>query len=133
MATTFAMTDALANKVMDAIFNQTNLTAPTTLTCKLYTAMPSQTAGTGGTEVTGGTYAAQTVTTLFATAASRAVDSNAQIDFGDAGSSFNILGWAIFDETPTLICSGTIASLAVSSGSAIRIPSGSFDLSLPVS
>lgn len=133
MATTFVFTDAFANKLLDAAFNQTNLTAPTTLTCKLYTAMPSQTAGTGGTEVTGGTYAAQTVTTLFNSAASRAVDSNAQINFGDAGSSFNIVGWAVFDEVPTLICSGTITSLAVTSGSVIRIPSGSFDISLPVS
>jgi hypothetical protein len=125
-------TDAFANKVLDAAFNQTNLTAPTTLTIKLYTAMPSQTAGTGGTEVTGGTYAAQTCTTKFTTAASRAVDSNAEIDFGTAGSSFTIVGWAIFDETPTMIVSGTL-SVSATTGAAIKIPSGAFDISVPAS
>lgn len=132
MATTFVFTDAFANKILDAAFNQTNLTAPTTLTIKLYTAMPSQTAGTGGTEVTGGTYSAQTITTKFANAASRAVDSNADIDFGTAGSSFTIVGWAIFDETPTMFASGTL-SVSATSGAAIKIPSGSFDLSIPAS
>ena len=74
---------AVLNSIGDALFTQTNWTAPTTLYLSLHTATPG---ATGASEVSGSSYARVLCTTSFSSV-DGTVTNTAQIDFPEVTSS----------------------------------------------
>lgn len=118
----------LENKLIDHSLGTTTFTKPTTVYAALYTVAPSDTGG--GTEVTGGSYARQTIT--FSAASSGSTSNNTNVDFNtmpaatvvavgvlDASTSGNLLYWGTLTTNRT-----------VTAGDSIRIASGALVVSL---
>ena len=119
----------LETKVLDHVFAGTAYTAPSTLYVALFTAAPSDSGG--GTEVSGGAYARQTI--AFTTSGDT-TSNNAAIEFPtatanygtvthvgiyDASSSGNLMAWAALTSSKT-----------IETGDVFRIPSGDLDITL---
>lgn len=116
--------DTLANQVWEAIVGKTTLPATTApIKQRLYTVAGSSAAT--GTEVTGGSYAAQTITT-WNSAASRAISNN-------TGTSFTLMPactvlWTEFWDsagTPVRKLCGAITSKVVAAGDTVSFAGGS--------
>jgi hypothetical protein len=119
----------LENKVLDHVFGGSAYTAPSTLYVGLFTSDPGE-AG-GGTEVSGGSYARQTIT--FTVTGSQA-SSSAAVEFPTATASWGtITHAAVYDAASAgnLLAYGALtASKTIDSGDVFRIPSGDFDIDL---
>lgn len=91
-----AKSEAYANDVLDALFGSGS---PATLYLGLYTDLPD-TDGTGGTEVTGGSYARKSVTnngTNWPAASGGAKSNGVAFDFATASADWgNIVGVGVF-------------------------------------
>lgn len=74
------MTNYLEAAILDHIFNGVPYTAPTDIYLSLYTAAMTD-VGTDGTEMVGGSYARQVVTSSMATSPDGRVSSNAVVTF----------------------------------------------------
>lgn len=127
------LTNAAENLMLDWINVVGTPTRPTSpLKVRLYTVMPNQETGAGGTAVTGGSYADTNVT--FTTAASGASENTADVTFPTATASWGtVLGIAVIDSagTPVLIWIGTLTtSKTVDTGDTFKIPAGSLDVTL---
>lgn len=124
-----SFSDYLETKVLDHVFGGTSYTAPTTLYVALFTAAPSDSGG--GTEVSGGAYARQTI--AFTTSGDT-TSNNAAIEFPtatanygtvthvgiyDASSAGNLMAWASLTSSKT-----------IETGDVFRIPSGDLDITL---
>ena len=124
-----SFSDYLETKVLDHVFGGTSYTAPTTLYVALFTAAPSDSGG--GTEVSGGAYARQTI--AFTTSGDT-TSNNAAIEFPtatanygtvthvgvyDASSAGNLMAWAALTSSKT-----------IETGDVFRIPSGDLDITL---
>lgn len=84
----------LLHELLDHALRNSDYVEPTTVYVALFTALPTDSGG--GTEVSGGSYARQSIT--FGAAASREVVSNATVTFPAATADWGtILGWALFD------------------------------------
>ena len=124
-----SFSDYLETKVLDHVFGGTAYTAPTTLYVALFTAAPSDSGG--GTEVSGGAYARQTIaftTSGDTTSNSAAVEfPTATANYGtvthvgiyDASSAGNLMAWAALTSSKT-----------IETGDVFRIPSGDLDITL---
>lgn len=112
----------LENIILNEVFNNTDYTPVATIYLALYTSNPTD--ADSGTEVTGGSYARQTIT--FGAASGGSVATDADITFSampsgtvtywgvrDASTGGNLLAYGAFD-SPTTLSSGD--SLTVSSG-----------------
>jgi len=119
----------LENKVLDHVFGGSAYTAPSTLYVGLFTSDPGE-AG-GGTEVSGGSYARQTIT--FTVTGSQA-SSSAAVEFPTATASWGTITYAaVYDAVSAgnLLAYGALtASKTIDSGDVFRIPSGDFDIDL---
>lgn len=119
----------LENKVLLHVFGATSYTAPTTLYAALFTSDPGE-AGTG-TEVSGGSYARQTIT-FTVTGASAA--NTAAVEFPTASASWGTVTYgAIYDAVSggNLLASGALTtSKTIASGDVLRIPASSFTITL---
>lgn len=118
--------------VLDWISGVGTPTRPTTpLKLALFTSMPNQETGAGGTEVSGGSYARTNVTM---TAASAGASSNsADVVFPTASASWGtIVGGAIYNNDGTLmIWSGPLGvNKTIDSGDTFRVPTGSLSISI---
>lgn len=92
---TDAKTDYLEDAILNHVLRNTAYTSPTTIYVGLFTAMPADD-GTGGTEVSGGSYARQSVT--FAAPVTGQVANSALVQFPTAtGAWGTILGMGLFD------------------------------------
>ena len=124
-----SFSDYLETKVLDHVFGGTAYTAPSTLYVALFTAAPSDSGG--GTEVSGGAYARQTI--AFTTSGDT-TSNNAAIEFPtatanygtvthvgvyDASSAGNLMAWAALTSSKT-----------IETGDVFRIPSGDLDITL---
>lgn len=124
-----SFSDYLETKVLDHVFAGTAYTAPSTLYVALFTAAPSDSGG--GTEVSGGAYARQTI--AFTTSGDT-TSNNAAIEFPtatanygtvthvgiyDASSAGNLMAWASLTSSKT-----------IETGDVFRIPSGDLDITL---
>ena len=124
-----SFSDYLETKVLDHVFAGTAYTAPTTLYVALFTAAPSDSGG--GTEVSGGAYARQTI--AFTTSGDT-TSNNAAVEFPtatanygtvthvgvyDASSAGNLMAWAALTSSKT-----------IETGDVFRIPSGDLDITL---
>jgi hypothetical protein len=118
----------LENKLIDHSLGTTTFTKPTTVYAALYTAAPSDTGG--GTEVTGGSYARQTIT--FSAASSGSTSNNTNVDFNTMPAA-TVAAVGVFDAVTAgnLLYWGTLTtSRTVSAGDSIRIASGALVVSL---
>lgn len=119
----------LENKVLGHVFSGAAYTAPTTKYLALFTAAPGE-AG-GGTEVSGTSYARQTV--AFTTTGDTSSNS-AAVEFPTAGSSWGTVTYVgVFDASTAgnLLCYAALtASKTIDSGDVFRIPAGDLDITL---
>lgn len=119
----------LENKVLDHVFGGVAYTAPATLYVGLFTTDPGE-AGTG-TEVSGGSYARQTI--AFTVTGAQA-SNTAAVEFPTATASWGTITYAaIYDALSggNLLASGALTtSKTIDSGDVFRIPAGDFDINL---
>jgi hypothetical protein len=130
-----ALSDYLENKLADHGVGTTTYTPAATLTVKLYTAAPSDTGG--GTEVTGGNYAAVALTnntTNFpeCVVGDTAIKSNGTvIQFPQASASWGtVTHWAIYAGADMLAWGPVAPTNVVSSGDAPKFAIGSLTIQL---
>lgn len=111
----------LENKVLDHVLKNTAFTQPANLYLALYTSDPGET--DAGTEVTGGSYARQTV--AFGAASGGSASNSGAVSFSgmpaatvthlgirDASSGGNLLYYAALT-TPLTVTSGSIVNFAI--------------------
>jgi hypothetical protein len=128
-----SVTNYAQNKLIDALLRAQSLSAPATFYAALYTVAPTATSGSG-TEVTGGAYARQAITsslanwagtqgagtTVASTGTSGTTSNNAQIQFPVATASWGtVVDLALLDALTAgnMWMFGTLgSSLAVSTG-----------------
>lgn len=89
------MSDYLEGKIVEHITGKTAYTMPTNYLA-LFTAAPSDTGG--GTEVSGGAYARQNLSTALGAQSGGSISNSSQINFPDATANWgDVVGWATFD------------------------------------
>lgn len=119
----------LENKVLDHVFGGVAYTAPATLYVGLFTSDPGETGS--GTEVSGGSYARQTI--AFTVTGAQA-SNTAAVEFPTATASWGTITYAaIYDALSggNLLASGALTiSKTIDSGDVFRIPAGDFDIDL---
>ena len=119
----------LENKVLLHVFGATAYTAPTTLYVGLVTSDPGE--GGTGTEVSGGSYARQTVTF---TVSGNLASNTAAVEFPTASASWGTITYAAVYDAATggnLLGSGGLATAkTIDSGDVFRIPAGDLDITL---
>lgn len=120
----------LLNFINPAATAPTRPTGP--LRVRLYTTMPNQETGAGGTPVTGGAYADTSVT--FGTASGGQASNSADVTFPTATANWGtVLGIAIIDSaaTPVILWIGTLAaSKVIDNGDTFKIPATQLVLTL---
>lgn len=129
--TTFA-----ADKVLDHLLGRTAYTMPTVFV-GLFTTNPTEPAGTGGVEATGGSYARVALSTgvgsLMGAAASGSSTSTSAITFAQATANWGtITGLGFFDAVTggNLLASGPLAANeVVNSGDTFSFPTGNVTVS----
>jgi hypothetical protein len=119
----------LENKVLGHVFGATPYTAPATLYVGLFTSSPGETGS--GTEVSGGSYARQTI--AFTVTGSQA-SNTAAVEFPTATASWGTITFAaIYDALSggNLLAYGALTtSKTIDNGDVFRIPTGDFDTNL---
>jgi len=120
--------DFAENALLDAIFNTTSY-APAAIYMSLHTADPGD---TGASEVTGGSYARQNVTTSFAAASGGSVSSNALIEWTNMPAT-TVTHIGVWDASTSgnFLWGGTLtASKTTNSGDTFQITSGNATFTL---
>jgi hypothetical protein len=88
------LSTAMKNSILDMLFNQQNITAPTAIWLSMHTADPG---ATGASEVSGSSYARVNVTNSFSAAASGAITNDVQIDYPEVtGSPYTAAFWGLW-------------------------------------
>lgn len=122
-----AKSNYLENKILDHVLKNTSYTSPATVYCALFTAAPGETGG--GTEVTGGSYARQSVT--FSTASSGESHNSADVVFTLMPAA-TVTHFGIFDASTAgnLLYYGAFsASKTTTSGDTLTIPASGLSIS----
>ena len=124
-----SFTNYLETEILDHVFAGAAYTAPSTKYLALFTGAPGETGG--GTEVSGGGYARQTVAF---TTSGNTTSNNAAVEFPtatanygtvthvgvyDASSSGNLMAYAALSSNKT-----------IETGDVFRVPSGDLDITL---
>lgn len=102
----------LSDKLLDHAFGEAAYTEPTTY-CALFNTTPTMPAGTGGTEVSGGSYARVALSGLMGAAASESITNGSSITLTTAtGSWGTVAGVGIFDALTggNLLMAGNLTS-----------------------
>ena len=119
----------LETKILDHVFGGTAYTAPATLYVALYTAAPSDTGG--GTEVSGGGYARQTI--AFTTSGDT-TSNTAAVEFPTATANYGtVTHVGVFDASTggnLMAYAALTSSKAIETNDVFRIPAGDLDISL---
>ena len=119
----------LENKVLGHVFGATPYTAPATLYVGLFTSSPGETGS--GAEVSGGSYARQTI--AFTVTGAQA-SNTAAVEFPTATASWGTITFAaIYDALSggNLLAYGALTtSKTIDNGDVFRIPAGDFDINL---
>ena len=129
-----AFSNYLENKVLDHTLRNTTYTPASTLYLALYTTDPTE--ANSGTEVSGGSYARQSLTpsTAFGAASGGSVNNASDITFTVAtGSWGTVTHFGICDASSggNLLYYGALtASKTVGNGDTFRFPSGSLVVTL---
>jgi hypothetical protein len=121
------------NKLLDHYWGDTSYTKPTTF-LGLYTTNPTMPAGTGGVEVSGGSYARVALATLLGTASAGSKTNTSAITFTTATASWGtVVGVGLFDASSAgnLLEAGALGtSKAVGIGDTFQIPISSLTAAL---
>ena len=119
----------LETEVLEWAFTGSGGTRPTAWYLALFTAAPSDTGG--GTEVSGGAYARQSVTF---TVSGNTASNSAAIEYPTATASYGtVTHVGVYDASSAgnLLCYATLtASKAIDTGDVFRIPAGDLDITL---
>jgi hypothetical protein len=122
--------DYLEDKIIDHILRAQAFTPPATIYVGLFTAAPSD-AG-GGTEVSGGSYARQSV--ALSAASGGASSNTADITFPQATADWGTIGWlALFDAVSAgnmLMWTALDASKVINNGDTFKINAGDLDVTV---
>ncbi len=129
-----AFSNYLERKLLDHVFRNVAYTQPTTVYVALFTTVPAGD-GTGGVEVSGGSYARQAITfTAAAGGAPASIPNNALVQFPTATANWGtIVGAGIYDAATggNLLEMGPLtASKTVATGDSFAFPTGTYTLSL---
>lgn len=122
------LSDYLEDKLLDHFLGTTSYTMPSSVYVALYTVAPSDSGG--GTEVTGGSYARQSV--AFDAASSGATQNSANIDFADMPSC-TVVAIGVHDASTggNLLVHGTLTlNKTLDAGDTLRIATGDLDISI---
>lgn len=119
----------LETEVLEWAFTNTGGTRPTAWYLALFTAAPSDTGG--GTEVSGGGYARQSVTF---TVSGNTASNNAAIEYPTATANYGtVTHIGVFDASSAgnlLAHAALTTSKTIETGDVFRVPSGDLDISL---
>ena len=117
-------------EVLDHVFGGSAYTAPTTIYAALFTVAPSDTGG--GTEVSGGSYARQSM--AFGTAASGSISNSGSVEYPTATADYGtVVAMGLFDAASSgnLLAYGNLtANKTVSNGDVFRFNASSVTISL---
>lgn len=134
-----SFSDFLENELLDHVFGNAAYTAPATLYIGLYTVAPtdSSTGSSGGTEVTGGSYARVSVTnnaTNFPAASAGAKANGTAVTFPQATANWgNVVAFGIFDASTNgnlLAWADLTAAKDVDNGDTASFAVGDIDITL---
>lgn len=124
------MSNYLENALINATLRNTSYTSPTTVYIGLYTSDPTD--ADTGTEVTGGSYARQSVT--FGAPSNGVSTNSAAIEFPQATGSWGTVGWIGIEDALTggnlLYHTALDASKTIASGDIFKIAIGSLSVTL---
>lgn len=125
-----AFSDYAENAVLDHVLGTTALTSPTDVYVALFTSDPTD--ADSGTEVSGGSYARQTM--AFNAAASGAADNSADVTFPTATASWGtVTHTGLYDASTSgnLLLHGALGtSKTIDSGDTIKFAAGDYDVTL---
>jgi len=117
-------------EVLDHVFGGSAYTAPGTIYAALFTVAPSDTGG--GTEVSGGSYARQSM--AFGTAASGSISNSGSVEYPTATADYGtVVAMGLFDAASSgnLLAYGNLTtSKTVSNGDVFRFNASSVTISL---
>lgn len=122
------LTNTAENKMLDALVGTASYSANTPIKLALVTAAGSDSAA--GTEVSGGSYARQTIT--FNSAASGSIDNASAVSFTNMPTC-TVVGIELWDSagTPVRLAYGSLTSnKSLTSGDTLEFAAGSITLSL---
>ena len=122
------LTNTAENKMLDALVRTASYSADTPIKLALVTANGND--ATAGTEVSGGSYARQTI--AFNAASSGSIDNDAVISFTNMPTC-TVVGIELWDSagTPARLAYGSLtSSKALTSGDTLEFAAGSITLSL---
>jgi len=120
--------DTIENQLLDALVGTSTYSVTGTIKLRLMTANGSD--ASAGTEVTGGSYVAQTIT--FTTASSGAIENSGAISFTGMPAA-TVVGIEIYDSagSPKRLLYGALtASRTVTAGDTVQFASGAIDITL---
>jgi hypothetical protein len=124
-----SFSDYLENALLNHVFRNTPLTAPSGTFLALYTVAPTD--GGGGTQVSGAGYARQAIT--FGAPSGGAISNTAPVSFTATGGNFGtVVAVGIFDAATAgnLLAWDAITSATVNNGDTITFPTGDIDITL---
>jgi hypothetical protein len=120
----------LENALINATVRNTTFTSPATVYLGLFTSDPTD-AGTG-TEITGGSYARQSI--IFASPSNGVTSNSAQITFPTATADWGTVGWiGIYDSLTSgnlLYHSPLTTSKTIANGDVFLVGTGNLTLTL---
>ena len=124
-----AFTDYLENKVLDYVFSGGSFSQPGTKYLALYTVAPTD--SSTGTEVTGGSYARQTVTL---TTSGSDTTNSAAVEYPTATAGYGtVVAVAVLDASSggnMLAYASLTANKTIATGDVFRVPAGDLDIAL---
>jgi hypothetical protein len=122
--------DYLENKVLDHVLRNVSYSSPTTVYVGLYTSNPTDT--NSGTEVTGGSYARQSLSVT--TASAGVVTSSADVTFPQCTASWGSVGFiGILDAVTSgnlLMHTALTTAKTIDSGDILKITTGNLTVTL---
>lgn len=121
--------DYAEDKVLELIVGKTAFATPT-VSCHLYTVAPSDTGG--GTEVTGGSYAAAATAGLWGTSSGGAIANSSAITFTTATADWGtVVAFALKDGSSNFLVWGDVTpNKAVNNGDTASFAIGDLDITL---
>ncbi len=124
-----SFTNFLETEILDHVFAGSAYTAPATHYLALYTAAPGETGG--GTEVSGGAYARQSVSF---TTTGNTTSNSAAVEYPTATSSFGtVTHVGVFDASTggnLMAYAALSSSKTIDTGDVFRVPAGDLDITL---
>jgi hypothetical protein len=119
---------AVANAILNAYWNATNITAPTAVWIELHTADP----GASGTTAVALNTTRKDITAVMAAASGGAVTSDTLVSWTNVSDTEDYTHWATFSASSagTFYWSGTITANAVTAGDTFNLNVGDIDITL---